>query len=166
MTNLTEEQVRQEIITTFDKNFLVEAGAGAGKSTLIVERIVNQLSQEKPLKLSEIVAITFTEKAAGELQMRIQKKLKEKMHENPDYFTDLYRNVDQLFVGTIHSFCAKLLQEAPFNAGLTIGFQQMDNVEDELFKMQVWQDYILAEKTAEEQVVQVLNRKGKRNDRI
>ncbi|HAS16677.1 MAG TPA: hypothetical protein DCR39_01970, partial [Nitrospiraceae bacterium] len=56
-------------VTTFDKNIVVTAGAGTGKTTLLVDRIIYLLVREPdPLKITEIVALTFTNKAANEMK--------------------------------------------------------------------------------------------------
>ena len=68
---MSEDKKRNEIETNLSYNMFVEAGAGAGKTTLIVRRIVNML--KSGYEPSEIVAITFTNKAAAEMKERVTK---------------------------------------------------------------------------------------------
>ena len=67
---------RQAAITTFDRNLVVTAGAGTGKTTLLVDRLVHLLLRNpQPLKITEIVALTFTNKAADEMKLRLRQRL-------------------------------------------------------------------------------------------
>ncbi len=69
MENLPDYENRRLAVTTFDKNIVVTAGAGTGKTTLLVDRIICLLMRpQDPLKLTDIVALTFTNKAAGEMR--------------------------------------------------------------------------------------------------
>jgi ATP-dependent helicase/nuclease subunit A len=67
---------RQRAVTTFDANVVVTAGAGTGKTTLLVDRLVHLLVRNpRPLKITEIVALTFTNKAANEMKLRLRERL-------------------------------------------------------------------------------------------
>ena len=62
---------RHQAVTTYDRNLVIVAGAGTGKTSLLVERILNQVV-EQDLALSELAAITFTDKAATEMRNRLE----------------------------------------------------------------------------------------------
>ena len=82
MDSLTKDTVsRNRIVSEIDKNFFVEAGAGSGKTTMLVNRMVAMV--ENGLDISKICAITFTKAAANEFYERFQKILIERS--NPDY---------------------------------------------------------------------------------
>jgi ATP-dependent helicase/nuclease subunit A len=67
---------RERAATTFDRNLVVTAGAGTGKTTLLVDRLVHLLMREPaPVKITEIVALTFTNKAANEIKLRLRERL-------------------------------------------------------------------------------------------
>ncbi len=67
---------RQIAIATFDRNLVVTAGAGTGKTTLLVDRLVHLLLRNpEPLKITDIVALTFTNKAAEEMKLRLRQRL-------------------------------------------------------------------------------------------
>ena len=71
-----DEQQRRLAATTFDRNVVVTAGAGTGKTTLLVERCVNLLMREPdPVQITELVALTFTNKAANEMKARLRDRL-------------------------------------------------------------------------------------------
>jgi len=73
---LPDERDRRVAISTFDRNLVVTAGAGTGKTTLLVDRLVNLILRDpEPLKVTEIVALTFTNKAADEMKLRLRERL-------------------------------------------------------------------------------------------
>jgi ATP-dependent helicase/nuclease subunit A len=110
--NYTPQQ-RQAIESTASY-ICVDAGAGSGKTRVLVDRIVHLLKTGQA-KLEEIVAITFTEKAALEMKERLRRAFREcAPKDDPDLFSfwrDLERRVDTAHITTIHSFCARLLRE-------------------------------------------------------
>lgn len=125
-TNNIEEQNRKYIVSQLDKNVFVEAGAGAGKTTLIVERIINQL--KTGISPEEIVVITFTNAAAEELRSRITNKVhlatmdNTLSEEEKDRLCKAESYLDLMNISTIHSFCYKLLQERVFDISLPMDF--------------------------------------------
>src|SRR5690349_24747805 len=100
------------------RNLAVRANAGSGKTSVVVERIVQLLAKSwddaAPLKLSCIVAITFTRKAAAELQERLADSFRQlfaatsKAHEQA-YWAGLMEELPRAMVGTIDSLCARIL---------------------------------------------------------
>lgn len=126
---------RQKIVDKTDSNFFVEAGAGSGKTTILVKRMVAMV--EQGLDVSKICAITFTKAAAGEFYDRFQKALIERSTAptvddfeqkpgelgNPTDLTrqrclDALNDIDLCFMGTIDSFCNMILSEHPAKAGV------------------------------------------------
>ncbi len=142
---LADAAERERIETSLDRNVLVEAAAGTGKTTLMVRRILNLVSDKKlKQRLSRIAAITFTEKAAGELKMRLREKI-EQSGLPPSVLTDL----ELAQCGTIHSFCAGILHERPVEAGVDPAFQVADALQTELLQEEVWRDWIEGQMAAE-----------------
>ena len=75
-STLPDELDRRRAIGTFDRNLVVTAGAGTGKTTLLVDRLVHLLLRNpEPLRITEIVALTFTNKAANEMKQRLRDRL-------------------------------------------------------------------------------------------
>ena len=97
--SLTPEQ--QEAISEIDHNLQIIACAGSGKTEVITRRIVNILESKPDIKPENIVAFTFTVKAAESMKGRIKKSL----GDDADY------NMDRMYVGTIHGFCYHLLNK-------------------------------------------------------
>jgi ATP-dependent helicase/nuclease subunit A len=73
---LADQEDRERAVSTFDRNVVVTAGAGTGKTTLLVDRLMHLLARNpEPLKITEIVALTFTNKAANEMKLRLRERL-------------------------------------------------------------------------------------------
>jgi ATP-dependent helicase/nuclease subunit A len=107
----TPEQ--KKAIETVDKNLVVTAGAGAGKTRVLVDRILYILKQGLA-DIDEIVAITYTNKAALEIRERLRKEMMRRKAEG-----DISKDLERLgiaYIGTIHSFCLRLLKENPVEA--------------------------------------------------
>jgi ATP-dependent helicase/nuclease subunit A len=139
--------VREEIKKSLDVNILVEAGAGSGKTTSIVSRMVSLIVSGK-CSIENIAAITFTRKAAQELKERFQNSLEQCFYEqeNPekkDILKEALKNMERCFIGTIHSFCASLLRERPVEASVDPDFTELDDIADMLLHKQAWQQYLL-----------------------
>ncbi len=122
-----KESISRELLNL---NMFVEAGAGAGKTYTIVQRVLNQLCIG--IKPSEIVVITFTNKAAEELRGRIAKQLRDRVKDEEylEYrqeLKDALSHLDDMNISTIHSFCFKLLKERCFDATLPMDIGLLDN---------------------------------------
>ena len=75
-TELPDETERERAVGTFDRNLVVTAGAGTGKTTLLVDRLLQLLLRNpEPLRITDIVALTFTNKAANEMKSRLRERL-------------------------------------------------------------------------------------------
>ena len=98
----------------------VSAGAGTGKTTVLVERFVEAVC-ERGLDVESMLVITYTERAAGELRGRVRARL----HEVGRH--DLARSLDGAWISTIHGFCMRLLKAHPFAAGLDPRFRILDD---------------------------------------
>ena len=117
---LRDQQDRDLIRFSLDDTIVVEAAAGTGKTTELVQRILRVLSTGRA-RIEQVVAVTFTEKAAGELKLRIRKELESlrqrstepQVHMN---LTDAIQRLEEAHVSTIHGFCADLLRERPVEA--------------------------------------------------
>src|SRR4029079_15240090 len=98
----------------------VSAGAGTGKTTVIVERLCRSVC-ERGLDVDSLLVITYTERAAGELRARIRQRLRELDRH------DLARELDAAWISTIHGFCHRLLRAYPFAAGIDPRFRVLDD---------------------------------------
>jgi ATP-dependent exoDNAse (exonuclease V) beta subunit len=128
---LGDQADRDIVRDALDENLVVEAAAGTGKTTELVKRIVNVLGSGRAA-VTQIVAVTFTEKAAGELKLRLRKALEEDRRTAQNGGIESARRVshveaalaslEEAHVSTIHGFCAELLRERPVEAGVDPAF--------------------------------------------
>ncbi|HEY0996655.1 MAG TPA: UvrD-helicase domain-containing protein, partial [Gemmatimonadaceae bacterium] len=132
--NVTREDdaARRRIAEELDRCLLVEAGAGSGKTTALVGRIMALVA--RGVAVEHIAAVTFTRKAAGELRERLQERLEQALRDGAGdpallaRYDRARRDLDRAFLGTIHAFCARLLRERPLEAGLDPAFQELDEL--------------------------------------
>jgi len=121
MPEIFDQADREQIVTALDDTLIVEAAAGAGKTTELVRRIVRVIESGRA-EVTEIVAVTFTEKAAGELKLRLREALEEARGNSTSGSDERNRldralgRLEEAQVSTIHGFCADLLRERPIEA--------------------------------------------------
>ena len=126
----TDDRVsRERIHNSLGESLLVEASAGTGKTTELVARIVRVL-QTGTGRIENIVAVTFTHKAAGELKIRLRQELDRARHaalapEERGNLEDALERLEEASIGTIHSFCAQILRERPVEAVVDPAFQEL-----------------------------------------
>src|SRR5437763_1752638 len=102
-----------------DRHAVVEASAGTGK-TYTIERLVLRLLTEEAVPLEQILIVTFTEKATGDLRTRLRGMLERAIQKNDDFGPALKHaldDFDQAPIFTIHGFCQRLLQEYALEQG-------------------------------------------------
>lgn len=118
----------QETAITCPGSLCVTAGAGTGKTYVLVNRYLDLLEREgdERADVKEILALTFTEKAAAEMKDRVRQALAAAEGENAARFRD-----DLMWAGisTIHSFCTRILREYALEAGLEPGFAVIESYE-------------------------------------
>ena len=110
----------------------VSAGAGTGKTTVLVERFVEAVC-DLGLDVDSLLVITYTERAAGELKGRIRGRL----HELGRH--DLARSLDGAWISTIHGFCLRLLKAHPFAAGLDPRFRILDDSQGRVVRTEAFE---------------------------
>jgi len=157
--------------TTFSRNVVVVAGAGTGKTTLLVNRLVHLLVKEPhPVAVTQIVALTFTNKAATEMKVRLRERLMVLAHPEADAegtadggavsIEDLrlryglstddivaraasaLRDLEKGQIGTLHSFAAHVLRLYPLEGGVDPAFQEDDGLRFEEHFGAAWDIWI------------------------
>lgn len=135
----TPEQ--DQAIRCIEKNVVVSAGAGSGKTRVLVERFLYILEQglqeaEKNVSPRTILAVTFTRKAATEMRDRIRRKLMEKIEAEPDnaiFWRGQLKELSRASIGTIHSLCSAILRANPVESDLDPAFSVMEEQETKEF---------------------------------
>ena len=142
---LPDQADRDLIRHSLSDTIVVEAAAGTGKTTELVQRVLSVLSTGRA-RIEQVVAVTFTEKAAGELKLRLRQELETVRQKSTDAdvvarLTDAIQRLEEAHVSTIHGFCADLLRERPIEACIDPMFEVLtepkaDRLFDEAF--QTW----------------------------
>lgn len=136
----TREQM--QVIETRDRNLLVSAAAGSGKTAVLVERIIRMVTDEDhPVDIDKLLVMTFTNAAAAEMRERIRLGLEKKLEEHPDN-THIERQVTLLhnaLITTIDSFCLYLIRNHFQEIGLDPAMRVADEGESKLLKQDVLQ---------------------------
>ena len=142
-----DQPARERIINSLDETLFVEAGAGTGKTTSLVDRIVSLVSRGKTT-IERIAAITFTEAAASELRDRVRQELEKAASDQCKDASERERcahgvaDIDQASIQTLHSFSTAILRERPLEAGLPPSFEVMDEVAGSLSFEEKWSEWI------------------------
>ena len=125
---LADQRERDRIRDALEVTLVVEAAAGTGKTSALVGRMVSVLTAGAA-RLDQIVGVTFTEAAAGELKLRLRGE-SERVRQADDTpavarerLRDALPQLEEARIGTIHSFCADLLRERPVEAGVDPCFE-------------------------------------------
>ena len=130
----------QQQALDIDRHICVTAGAGSGKTTILVNRYLKIL-REGNANPQEIVAITFTEKAAAEMKERIIEELspqeKRDGSEQDNSLQGFREKMSTAHISTIHAFCSRILQEFPFQAGVPANFSILQGIDQKLSLQQI-----------------------------
>jgi ATP-dependent helicase/nuclease subunit A len=144
-TSAPDQAARTRIRTDLDTNLFVEAGAGAGKTSSLVGRIIGLVGHD--IDIGAIAAITFTEKAAAELRHRLRDKLADAERDAieadaadlADKYHRAHADLDHAPIGTLHAFARRILNDYPVQAGLPPGFGVLDELESHLAFEERWE---------------------------
>jgi ATP-dependent helicase/nuclease subunit A len=130
MTRPEDAAARQRIETSLGESLWVEAAAGTGKTTVLIARLVEVLATGLTT-VDRIVALTFTRKAAGELELRLRLQLDRARQastspERRAHLDAAVARLEEASIGTIHSFCAEILRRRPVEARVDPNFVELD----------------------------------------
>ena len=164
---LPDAAARAAIASDLDTTFLAEAGAGSGKTTSLVDRMVALIARGKATP-EKLAAVTFTRKAAAQLRQRFQIALEEEARTADAPAAKLLGaardNLDRCRIGTIHAFCASLLLERPIEAGLDPARLEVEQQEAEHLSARVFTEWIESRLAAEDATLTRLLSLGVRVD--
>lgn len=119
------------------RSMLVSAAAGAGKTSVLVEKVIEQvLSKEEPCDIERLLVVTFTEKAALEMKERIRSALQRARDKSPDdaRISRQLSLLERAQISTIHSFCLAMVRRYFYRVDLDPGFRVLDSNEAELLR--------------------------------
>ncbi len=144
---IIDREARERVVSDLDSSLCVEAGAGTGKTTLLVDRYLSLVEKGRALP-TQIVAITFTEKAAGEMKMRLREEIVSLLQsgdfsqEVKERLTRAQYELERAPISTIHAFCSSIIREYAVEAGVDPGFQILTGVEEEIYFQECWMDFL------------------------
>lgn len=134
----TKEQ--QKVIDQRDAEILVSAAAGSGKTAVLVERIIQKITDEEhPLDVDKLLVVTFTKAAAGEMRERIARALDLKVQEHPEnaHYVKQLSLIHKAQITTIHSFCMDLIRDYFYVLGIDPNMTPGDEGQLSLLREQV-----------------------------
>ncbi|KAF0197641.1 MAG: ATP-dependent helicase/nuclease subunit A [Bacillota bacterium] len=138
MSQWTTSQLRA--ISARGSNLLVSAGAGAGKTAVLVERIIGLvLDSENPVGVDRLLVVTFTNAAAAEMRERIGAALVARLKEDPanSYLLRQIALLGKASITTLHSFCLELMRQHFYHLSLDPSFRVSDEIESDLIRADV-----------------------------
>ena len=139
-----DARARQAAVEALDRDLFLEAGAGTGKTTALVARIMALV--RSGVALSNIAAITFTEKAAAELRERLRRDLVEESHRASGEQAEILRraldDLDGAAVCTLHSFAQRILREHTTEAGLPPRLEMLDEIGADMEFADAWERFV------------------------
>jgi len=170
-TLISDRQARESAETTFDRNVVVVAGAGTGKTTLLVNRLIHLLMKDPdPVAVTQIVALTFTNKAATEMKTRLRERLtalarpaigsqktidggavsigalqsryRLAEQEIAARAESALRDLEKAQIGTLHSFAAHLLRLHPLESRVDPAFEEDDGQRFDEYFTEAWDLWI------------------------
>src|SRR5215469_10809443 len=151
MSTVADQKARRRIGTEFGSSFIVEAAAGTGKTSALIDRIVG-LVRSGSGALDGLEAATSTEKAAGEMKLRLRSQIEKARasakNEERRRFETALEQLELARIATIHAFCGDLLHERPVEAAIDPLFEvaaeeEAQTLADEAFDE--WFEGILAD---------------------
>ncbi len=134
------KQQKQAIEKT-GSNILVSASAGSGKTTVLVERIINKVVNKK-IDIDKILVVTFTNAAASEMKQRLLDAIYKKIDEDQSnvYLQKQILLLNRSHISTIHSFCLDVIRNNFFELGIPANFRVADTAEIQIMKQEVIED--------------------------
>ena len=139
----TEEQ--RKVITLRDRNILVSAAAGSGKTAVLVQRILSKIMDSKrPVDIDRLLIMTFTRAAAGEMKERISNAIDQALYENPDneHLQKQATLIHNAQITTIDGFCSYIIRNYFHMVDLDPGYRTAEEGELKLLKEDVMKDLL------------------------
>lgn len=142
-----DEAARERARRDHATSLVIEAGAGTGKTTLLIDRI-EALLRAGTVRLDQIAAVTFTENAATTMKLRLRERLEKARLDNTAAPADRERasaaleTIERAQISTIHALCAAILGERPLECGVVPGFRTADDAESELLFAEAWDSWL------------------------
>jgi len=162
----TESQ--EQAITVRGKDILVSAAAGAGKTSVLVERIVRRLlDPERPVDIDRLLVVTFTESAAQEMKERVRARLEAAALDGDERAAGQLALLGKAAISTLHSFSLDLVRRYAYLLGVDPRFRVLDEEEANLLKLEAMEELFEAVHEGRDEALRPLvdHYAGRRDDR-
>ncbi len=142
-----DEDARERARRDHATSLVLEAGAGTGKTTLLVDRIF-AVVRGGAARLDEIAAVTFTENASATMKLRLRERLEQARVDHAlsrlerDRAAAALEVLERASVCTIHALCAQILQERPLECGVPPGFRVADEAQSDALFAAAWEEWL------------------------
>ncbi|HEV8254446.1 MAG TPA: UvrD-helicase domain-containing protein, partial [Vicinamibacteria bacterium] len=141
-----DQRARERVRDDHGTSFVLEAGAGTGKTTLLIDRI-EALVRSGRARLTDLAAVTFTENAATTMKLRLRERLERaRSGDIPPAerarAEEALQVLERAQISTIHALCAAVLQERPLECGVMPGFRVGDDAESDMVFAEAWNDWL------------------------
>jgi ATP-dependent helicase/nuclease subunit A len=142
-----DHEARERARRDHATSFVLEAGAGTGKTTLLVDRI-EALIRSGAVALDQIAAVTFTENAATTMKLRLRERLERARVDGAaspverDRAEQALQVLERAQISTLHALCAAILGERPLECGVVPGFRVADEAEADLLFARAWEEWL------------------------
>ncbi|MFA0784993.1 UvrD-helicase domain-containing protein [Fervidibacter sacchari] len=141
------DEYQRELAVSDDANLIINAGPGSGKTRVLIAHYLHLLMTRKDWDIESVVAITFTEKAAAEMKERISRVLLRvrrvaELTEWRERASEILEHLPEAPIGTIHSFCARLLRRFALDAGVDPSFRILDELEAQTLRGRVCERWL------------------------
>jgi len=140
-TKFNDEQL--QAIESKSKEILVAAGAGSGKSTVLIERLMRKIIQDK-MNVDQFLIVTFTNLAAREMAEKLRESLNGALAENPNstHLQQQLYKIPYANISTFHGFCNKVLQRYYYLVDLDVNMQLMDDMEAVMMRAEILDEFM------------------------
>ncbi|MBZ5537503.1 MAG: UvrD-helicase domain-containing protein [Acidobacteriia bacterium] len=132
-----DREAFEAAISERDRNVVIDAGAGTGKTTALIRRFITLVAPKddhrEPIPITRLAAITFTRRSAGELQFRIRQVLLQELSQKAlsqkreRQLHEALSRIDSAYIGTIHSFCDRLMRLRPVEMNLSPSYEILED---------------------------------------
>ena len=136
-TKFNQQQL--QAIESKSHDILISAGAGSGKSTVLVERVMRKIIGEEKLNINQFLIVTFTDLASKEMSEKLRKSLNEALVQNPEdpHLQQQLYVLPHAHISTFHGFCKKVLQRYYYLIGLDANLQVLEAIDADLMLAEV-----------------------------
>ena len=145
--SFTDEQ--QAVIDSRNKNILVSASAGSGKTTVMIQRIIDLVLDPKiPTPISNFLVVTFTKASASDMKKKLVEAFLK--HQDNSFVLEQIDDVETSDISNLHSFCSKLISTYFYEVGVDPSFQVLDEASSKFLQTKAFEKlFELKEKNAD-----------------